>query len=309
MTAYDAIHDDAAWLDLSDRSRLMVTGEDAGRLLHALSSNDIKNLPNGEGLYAFFLSAQGRILADASIYHRGEVFFLDTEPEIGVKLRDHIDKYIIADDAAVEVVGGWGELSIEGPNAFQHVADLGIPVPDKIYSSCAWAGGFTARTASCTTDGVRIFGPAERIAALGGVLRMPQLSPEEARIVRLENGIPRYGEDITERYLVQETARLNAVHFNKGCYLGQEIVERVRSRAQVHRHLHPVWIETTTVPSPGTKLTYEAGDAGEITSAAYSPRFKKVIALAYIRTDALNNKPKLKIAGTGSEAYLLIELA
>jgi folate-binding protein YgfZ len=307
MTAYQAIHEDAAWLDLSNRGRLQITGEDAGRLLHALSTNDIKNLPPGEGLHAFFLNAQGRILGDAYIFHREHSFFLDTEPEVKDKLRDHIDKYIIADDAIIEPVEGWDELSLEGPNASGHAASLELPVPGTLHAIEDWQGGFIARLAVCTTEGLRVFGPQSAIANLRNRLHkagIPQLNPDDARVVRLENGIPRYSEDISERYLVQETGQLQAVHFTKGCYLGQEIVERVRSRAQVHRHLHSVRIKSSEAPAPGTKLTRDGADLGEITSAAYSPLLHEVAALAYLRTQAIEDRRELTLAGSDIVAYL-----
>jgi aminomethyltransferase len=109
-------------------------------------------------------------------------------------------------------------------------------------------------------------------------------TPEDAGIVRIENGRPRYGEEITERYLIQETGQLQAVHFSKGCYLGQEIVERVRSRAQIHRILRRVEIDSTEVPPAGSKLKVAEADAGEIVSAVLSPALGKVVAMAYVRT-------------------------
>ncbi|MGH9583535.1 MAG: glycine cleavage T C-terminal barrel domain-containing protein, partial [Bryobacteraceae bacterium] len=121
---------------------------------------------------------------------------------------------------------------------------------------------------------------------------------EAARAVRIENGLPRYGEEITERYLVQETQQMHAVHFSKGCYLGQEIVERVRSRGQVHRLLMPVRVKTNTPPPPGAKLTAGGADAAEIASAAYSPAFGEVVALAYVRTEAACEKPVLAVKGS-----------
>ncbi len=106
----------------------------------------------------------------------------------------------------------------------------------------------------------------------------------EAKTVRIENGRPRYGEEITERYLVQETGQLQAVNFEKGCYLGQEIVERVRSRAQIHRILRRVEIDSKEAPEPGTKFQSGTEDAGEVVSAVFSPALEKVVAMAYIRS-------------------------
>ena len=109
---------------------------------------------------------------------------------------------------------------------------------------------------------------------------IPAATPEDARIVRIENGRPRYGEEITERYLVQETDQLRAVHFSKGCYLGQEIVERVRAQGHVNKKLVRLEIDGDDPVAAGTKLA----DVGEITSSVFSPGAGKVVALAYART-------------------------
>jgi aminomethyltransferase len=113
-------------------------------------------------------------------------------------------------------------------------------------------------------------------------------SPEAFRVVRLEHGRPRYGEDITERYIAPETDQGRAMNYQKGCYLGQEIVERVRSRGQVNRILRAVQIDGTEIPEPGTKLQLGNAVAGEITSAAYSPALDKIVALAYVRAEHAN---------------------
>jgi len=302
MTSYEALREGAAWIDLSARGKLRVSGEDRARLLHAMSTNHVQNLTPGNGLYAFFLTAQGRILADANIYNRGESLFLDTEPETAEKLRNHLDKYIIADDATVDdETEHWAEIGLEGPQSLQYAEKLGIPVPGIAYSVADWGGGFVARAATASIAGIRIFLlPADKSDLLRRFEEwpIPNATASETRIVRLENGIPRYGEDITERYLVQETQATHGVHFNKGCYLGQEIVERVRSRAQIHRLLTPVRIETATAPEAGTKLTAGEKDVAEITSAAYSPALGEVVGLAYVRTEAARDKPPLLVTGS-----------
>lgn len=297
MSGYEVASSHAAWLDAGSRGRLLVTGEDAGRLLHALSSNDVKGLADRHGVYAFFLTAQGRILADANIFRAREKYVLDTEPELKTKLREHIDAYIIADDAEVACLDGWGEISVEGPMAAETARSIGLPVSEERFGLRDWGGGFTARIGLCTTNGVRVIAPQAEIAGIADQLKIPKLTPEEARILRIESGIPRYGEDITERYLVQETGQLHGVHFSKGCYLGQEIVERVRSRAQVHRHLHSLRIAGDEAPQPGTKLKRAEADAGEITSAVYSPRLGEIAALGYVRTEVLNDRPELTANG------------
>ena len=302
LTGYEALRTGAASIDLSARGKIRVTGEDRARLLHAMSTNDVEHLAEGEGLYAFFLTAQGRILADAYVYNLGESLFLDTEPETGDKLREHLDKYIIADDAALDdETARWAAIGLEGPGFREQALVLAISVPQKNYSAVEWGAGFVTRVASTGPHGIRLFVPADQKEAylekLAG-LNIPQATAEEARLVRLENGLPRYGEEISERFLVQETQQVHAVHTNKGCYLGQEIVERVRSRGQVHRLLTPIRVKTLTPPQPATKLTAGANPAGEIASAAYSPALGEVVGLAYVRTEALQAKAEMAVAGS-----------
>jgi len=287
---YEALHQGAAWIDLTGRGKIKVTGEDRARLLHALSTNHIQGLEPGQGCYAFFLSAQGRILADATILCRPDHLLLDTEPEIAAKLAQHIDKFIIADDAFVEdLTAATATLAVEGPQAEAVLLTAGAPIPAVPYASLEWEGGVVVRMSFTGAPGFFLTAPIERrtailaaLAAAGAVAA----SEEDFRAVRIEHGKPRYGEDISERFLAQEANLPRALHFSKGCYLGQEIVERVRSRGQIHRVLMAVEIDTAAPPPPGAKLTAPPGDgaAAEITSSAFSPLRGKTVALAYVRT-------------------------
>jgi len=281
----DGLRESAAWLDLSARGKIRVTGEDRARLLHAMTTQDVQALTPGQGCYAFFLNAQGRILGDVNIFCREDSFLLDTEPETRQKLYDHIDRYIIADDVTLlDVTGEMSTIAIEGPQAAAVLERLGAPLPEADYATRSWSGSIVARVSSTGARGYSIFMLPTKKAELIAALNIPEATPEEARTVRIEHGKPRYGEEITERYLVQETAQLNAVSFSKGCYLGQEIVERVRSRAQIHRVLRRLTIDATEPPPAGTKLKSGDADSAEIASAIYSPALGKVAALAYVRT-------------------------
>jgi folate-binding protein YgfZ len=285
---YAALREHAAWLDLSGRGKIRASGEDRARLLHAMTTNQVETLQPGEGCYAFFLSAQGRILADANLLCFEDHFLLDTEPETRTKVYEHLDRYIIADDVALEdQTDQSATIAIEGPEAGAVLAKIGAPQPAGPYSSLSWALGTVARLDTTGRGGFFLMVPAaEKQAVISRLAEagIPEATAEDARIVRIENGRPRYGEEITERYLVQETGQLQAVNFNKGCYLGQEIVERVRSRAQIHRVLRPVEIDATEPPTAGTKLKSGDADAAEIASAVYSPALGKTAALAYVRT-------------------------
>jgi aminomethyltransferase len=307
MNSYEALRSQAAWIDLSARGQIRAIGEDRARLLHAMSTNDVNGLGENRGLYAFFLTAQGRIIADANIYNLGGSLWLDTEPETREKLLAHLDKYIIADDVTLEdETKNWAVVGLEGPEALDRAAKLGPDVPQADFEIKPWGDGFAVRVAAAGREGLRIFLPVSQkpgLLAQLGELGIPQANPDDVKIVRLENGRARYGEDISERYLVQETQMLSAVSSNKGCYLGQEIVERVRSRGQVHRLLTPVRVRATEAPVPGTKLRSGDKDAGEITSSAVSPALNEVVALGYLRTESSAKGTQLSLGEAGA-AYV-----
>jgi folate-binding protein YgfZ len=292
---------DAAWLDSAARGRIRVTGEDRVRLLHAMCTNHISQLKEGEGCYAFFLNAQGRILADAVILALPGALLLDTEPETRRSLSEHLEKYIIADDVTLEdVTEATVELGVEGPQAESVLRAAGAAPPEARWSYAHWGERIVVRS-----SGFSVIAPAEDRAALvaaleaGGALRA---SAEAARVARIEAGRPRYSEDITDRNLPQETQRLEALHFNKGCYLGQEIVERVRARGGVHRFLERLEIDGHVSPSAGAKITLEGREVGEITSAAHSPARGRVVALGYVRRNELPAGAELTVNGKTARA-------
>jgi tRNA-modifying protein YgfZ len=283
MIGYDALRKHAAWVDLSPRGKIKLTGEDRARLLHAMTTNHIQQLTPGSGCYAFFLNDKGRVLADANVLCRPDYFLLDVEPETREPLYQHLDRFIIADDVTLEdVTDSTATIAVEGPEAASVLERAGAPIPDAESSSVDWDNAVIARLNSTGSAGFFIFSPtAEKLALISRLeaAGAEHAEAEAARVVRLEHGKPRYGEDITERFLAQEANQPQALNFSKGCYLGQEIVERVRSRGQIHRVLRPLTLETKVPPPSGTKLE----DATEITSAAYSPAMDKVVALAYVR--------------------------
>jgi len=298
---YTALREGAACLDLSGRGKIRAIGEDRARLLHAMTTNQVETLKPGEGCYAFFLSAQGRILADANLLCFEDHFLIDTEPETRTKVYEHLDRYIIADDVTLEdQTGRVATIAIEGPKAAAALAELGAPEPVAPYSWMYWKFGTVAHLDTTGKGGFFLFIPMEEKATVVSQLikaGVPQATAEDARIARIESGRPRYGEEITERYLVQETDQLRAVNFSKGCYLGQEIVERVRSRAQIHRVLRRLEIDTSEAPAAGTKLKSGDADAAEIASAVFSPALGKTVALAYVRTQFAESGTRVALDG------------
>lgn len=292
---YKALRESAGRIDLSSRGRIRVTGEDRARLLHAMTTNHIQGLIAGTGCYVFFLSAVGRVLADANVLCFEDHFLIDTEPESREFLLQHLDKYIIADDVSLEdVTGSTLALGVEGPNAEAVLRDAGLPVPEAPLAHFP-AGPFTViRSSSTGGPGFRILGPRDTEPPVPNLVSVPG---DEARQVRLEHFFPRYGDDITSANLPQETGITDVLHFNKGCYLGQEIVERVRSRGHVNRTLAGVQIEGAEVVGRGSKIIFEETEAGEITSAAYSPALALTVAMAYVRINVARPATRVSIDG------------
>jgi folate-binding protein YgfZ len=305
MKGYEALRNGAAWLDLSARGKIKLTGEDRARLLHAMTTNHIQQLTPGTGCYAFFLNDKGRILSDANILCRPDHFLLDLEPEAREKIYQHLDHFIIADDVTIEdATADLATIAVEGPKADAVLQASGAPLPETAHSTIEWGSRVVARLNSTGSLGFFIFTPSSekpvliaQIEAAGAVAA----DADAFHVVRLEHGKARYGEDIGERFLAQEANQPQALHFSKGCYLGQEIVERVRSRGQIHRVLMPLVLDAKTPPDPGAKLQTGDANVAEITSAAYSPALNKVVALAYVRTDYARPHTEITLGDTRAE--------
>jgi tRNA-modifying protein YgfZ len=300
-SGYDGLRHGAAWMDLSDRGRILARGRDRARLLHNLTSNDVKKLTPGAGCYAFLLNPQGRIQADLALLCFDDHFLLDTEPDLREKVPQLIRRYIIADQVELEdVTPATAALALEGPAAAATLASLGAPIPAADYAHLGWGESTVAAVSLTGQPGFRIYLPAARrdetaaqLAAAGAV----QATADEARLVRIENGRPRYGEDIRDTSLVQETQQMHAVSFTKGCYLGQEIVERVRAQGHVNKKLVRLEVAGAEPPAPGAKLTAAGAEAGEVTSSVYSPALGKAVALAYVRTPFAEAGKVLEVSG------------
>jgi tRNA-modifying protein YgfZ len=302
----EALSTSAALLDLSHRGRIRVTGEDRARLLHAMTTNHVQQMKTGDGIYVFFLNAQGRILADAYVLCFEDHFLLDTEPEARAIIQQHLESYIIADDATLEdVTAETFCFGVEGPRATELAASCGLSAPRHRFSHVRWGDFSVAAISQTGAQGVRIYGAIrskeEAIATIEGA-GVIAASPEDAETFRIENFVPKYGCEITEHTLPQETQQMHALHFQKGCYLGQEIVERIRSRGHVNRLLMGFRMGLqTTPPPPGTKLMLEGKAAGEVTSSTVSNG--SVFGLAYVRVPGARSGAMAEIEGRAVELF------
>jgi tRNA-modifying protein YgfZ len=303
---HEALLNSAGLLDLSLRGRIRVTGEDRARLLHAMTTNHVEQMKPGDGIYVFFLNAQGRILADAVLLCFEDHFLLDTDPETRRPIFEHLDRYIIADDVALEdITDQTFSLGLEGPKAGEVAAHSGLSAPHHRYAHVNIGDLFVAAVSATGSYGVRVYGASRvkdeaivKMEAAGAIAA----TASDAEAVRIENFVPKYGCEITEHTLPQETQQIHALHFQKGCYLGQEIVERIRSRGHVNRQLMGFRIKTPDAPPPpGTKLMLEGKPGGEVTSSTASNG--AVFGLAYVRVPGARSGALAEIDGHAAALF------
>jgi folate-binding protein YgfZ len=293
--------------DLGWRGKLMIGGNDRVRWLNGMVTNTIKDLPLNRGNYNFVLNPQGRILGDLYAYNRGEYFLIDTERSQLETLLTLFRRYIIMDK--VELSDRSGELTaigIQGPRAPEVLAQSGISdqglEPMQI-TDLKWKD-VDVTLARMARDGFLTY---EVWASPGNILQLwnalihagaVPVGSEALEKFRVMIGFPKYGTDIRERDLPQETEQKHALNFNKGCYIGQEIVERIRSRGNVHRKFQGFVLEGD-LPGTGAKLEADGKEIGEITSVSRIPSQdgERAVALGYIRREALERGAKITYSG------------
>jgi folate-binding protein YgfZ len=276
-------------------------------------SNDVQSLQPGQGCAATLLTEQGRIVADLHVYALDTSFLIDVDARIKDKMIEALDRFIIADDVEMQDLSEQQlTLAIQGPlasqvleaagatlaleNAFQHVeATLANTAVRLIRVDDTGAGGYELLVPTPQAEAVW-----QVVIQAGEPLGACPVGMTALNILRVEAGIPWYGLDMDEGRIVLEVGMAQAISFNKGCYLGQEIVERVSARGRVNRKLSGLLIQADTPPHSGDKLFYDGQEVGWITSTVLSPRLGRPIALGYVRREHLNPGTQLRIDSHGT---------
>lgn len=281
--------------DLGWRARLVAVGPDKVRWLNGMVTNNIKELGQDRGAYNFLLNAQGHILGDLYIYNRGDRMLLETDQSQLEKIQTTLDRFIIMDDVELQRVEGTAFIGIKGPLASQVMAAAGIN-PGKLESlqlkdcKVGEVDLSVIRVDDSQHPSYEISAAAADISVLWKALVEAGATPVGTRaleIIRILGGRPRYGYDIRERDLPQETGQTRALDFTKGCYIGQEIVERIHSRGNLHRTFAG-FLVAAPVPEK-SKLQVNGKDVGELTSVCslnFLENGEKTFALGYIRREA-----------------------
>jgi folate-binding protein YgfZ len=310
---------DAAAHDLGWRRRISVCGEDRFRWLSGMVTNAVNSLASGGGAWNLVLNAQGRIQGDVTVWRDGDALEIETAADQTGRLLAHLERFIIMDDVELMALGEETAVGVAGPRAGDVLVALGLPafLEPLTQHHAEWNGipVVVRREHGVLAPHYEIWIRQDALALLWKALADAGVNVVGAvalEAFRIAEGIPAYGVDIAERDLPQETAQLRALNFTKGCYLGQEIVERIRSRGNVHRHLRPLEL-TGALPAGGVQLSLpdEGGPAGKpaghITSAAVLPIFSpspaspRVFALGMVREEAeLRGQPLTYTAGTAT---------
>jgi folate-binding protein YgfZ len=297
---YAAVRDGGVGLiDLSTRGRISVSGSEAVMFLNGLITNDLKTLAENRWMSAAFPNVQGRLLAAVRVIRRADDLLLDTEAATREKVLKIIERFTLAGDFRVaDLTQATRHISLQGRGASELV--------EKIYGvkdlprDGVWQNDEVTivRATHTGEDGFDIIGPL--------ALVMPGATPVSERveeILRIEAGIGRYGRDMDESSVVTETNLDDAVSYTKGCYLGQEIIVRIKHRGHVAKKL------TGVVFEPHQNSEIEAGavikstddkDIGRITSLTFSPKLQTTVALGYVRYEYLT--PGTSVVVNGSAA-------
>jgi folate-binding protein YgfZ len=223
-------------------------------------------------------------------------------------VRQHLDHFILMDDVELEPLPLFA-MAIQGPRSKQWLEtllDFHLPLPDEFRHATTTVDGGQVRVVRATStgdEGYEVWAEAEVLKTLWEAALIAAPSPDmrpcgtqALETLRIEAGIPRYGAELDEETLPLEAGLLNALSFSKGCYPGQEIIERARSRGHVNWKLAGLVVDGDAPPAPGEKLASGGKEVGEVTSAGFCPTIGRVLALGYLRREAATPGTKLTLA-------------
>ena len=283
---------------------IRVTGDDRVRWLNGMVTNAIKDLAPGQGNYSFVLNAQGQIQGDLTAFAaEPDALLLEANAGQVPTLLSLFDRFIIMDDVHLQDLSHtrFG-LLVAGPRAASLLSQIGLPAAESTpiaIQRAAWRGNATIDIISAYSplvprfelwaDEITHSALAAELASAADLIAGGLVDADALDHLRLLEGTPSYGIDITPKNLAQETGQTRALHFSKGCYLGQEIVERIHSRGNVHRTFTAFRLEGT-LPSLPASLTSLDKPIGELTSALSIPlpNSPMLIGLGIVRREALD---------------------
>ena len=311
---YTAVRDGGAGLlDLSSRRGILVSGSEAVMFLNGLITNDMKTLGKNSWMPAVFPNVQGRLLAAVRVIHRDDGFLIDTESATHQTVVNLLQRFTLAGDFQVtDLTSRTVLLSVQGKSAAKVVGatfdDPAMDVEREKVINVKFNGDKEVtliRTTHTAEDGFDLFVEVDHAEELRQALTksgaMP-ISNEVMETLRIEAGIPRYGIDMDDTTVVTETNLDDAVSFTKGCYVGQEIIVRIKHRGHVAKKLTGVNFEHAAPLEKGAKILSDDGkEIGRVTSSTFSPQLDRSIALGYVKYDFRAPHTNVRIVASDGE--------
>jgi folate-binding protein YgfZ len=296
MSQYAAVRDGGVGsIDLSARGRISVSGSEAVMFLNGLITNDLKALGENRWMPAAFPNVQGRLLAAVRVIKRANDILLDTEAVTREKVLKIIERFTLAGDFKVtDLTDSSRQISLQGHGASDLVENH-IGVKD-LSRDGVWQNDDVTiiRSTHTAEDGFDVIGNVPTFGE--GVVNVSERVEE---ILRIEAGIARYGRDMDETNVVTETNLDDAVSFTKGCYLGQEIIIRIKHRGHVAKKLTGIRFETNQAIEPGSVIrSTDQKEIGRVTSTTFSPRLTTSVGLGYVRYEQLTPGTEVMVEGS-----------
>lgn len=292
MNEYAAVREGGAGLiDLSERGRIRVRGSEATMFLNGLITNDMKTLAEGRWMPAAFPTVQGRLIGAVRVARGSKDFLIDGDAASHEAVLKTISRFTLAGDFHVsDITNETAMLSVQGKRALE-VMEKEFAVselPRNGVAETEWQGTpVTIIHATQTAeDGFDVVIEAAQASQLREALREAGAQPVSAETfetLRIEAGIPRYGRDMDETNVVIETNLDDAVSYTKGCYVGQEIIVRIKHRGHVAKKLVGLEFDTDRPVETGATIKTDNQEIGRVTSVSFSPTLGKTIALGYVR--------------------------
>ena len=306
LGGYAAVRDGGAGLiDLSHRGRILVSGSEAVMFLNGLITNDMKTLAAHSWMRAAFPNVQGRLLAVVRILNRADGFLIDTEEATHQKVVHLLDRFTLAGDFRVtDLTDQTACYSVQGSQSAAMMRQVFGETTAANHGEVVTAKHNHAevtiiRATHTAEDGFDLFfeqSEAENLRTTLMGAGIEPVSDEVAEVLRIEAGIPRYGIDMEETTIVTETNLDDAVSFTKGCYLGQEIIVRIKHRGHVAKKITGITLPDKIEIENGAKvLSVDDKEIGRITSSTFSPTLNRTIALGYVKYDYLEAGTEVQV--------------
>lgn len=299
MSDYSVVRDGGAGLiDLSSRGRIRVSGSEATMFLNGLITNDVKTLAENRWMPAAFPTVQGRLIGAVRIARGKDSFLIDTDAESHEAVLKTISRFTLAGDFHVrDVTSETLLLSIQGKRAVEVVENVFATsvsdLPRNGLVELEWQNTPVTiiRATHTAEDGFDVVIDSVHSTAVREALVKAGAQPvgeDTFETLRVEAGIARFGRDMDETNVVTETNLDDAVSYTKGCYVGQEIIVRIKHRGHVAKKLTGLRLETDGKIEPGTLIkSTDGAEIGKVTSTTFSPKLGNTIALGYVRYEYL----------------------